>query len=73
MSDLRHEWVIGVSISEQRGDGQKDLGDGESGRPLVFKDVQTDTTVRVDVGVVDSGCEVDLRRFERIISGEVDV
>lgn len=40
--------------------------------PLVTENVQTDAAVRVDVGVVDTGGEVDLRWFERIIGGEVD-
>ena len=40
--------------------------------PLVTENVQTDAAIRVDVGVVDAGGEVDLRWFERIIGGKVD-
>lgn len=46
--------------------------DGESRAPLVSQDVQTDAAVGVDVGVVDTGGEVDLRGLERIVGREVN-
>lgn len=46
--------------------------DGQSGAPLVSQDIQTDAAVRVDVGVIDASGEVDLRRLEGVIGGEVD-
>lgn len=39
---------------------------------MVPQDVETDTAVRVDVGVVDAGREVDLGRLEGIVGREVD-
>jgi hypothetical protein len=48
------------------------LADGERGAPLVSQDVQADASVRVDVGVVDAGGEVDLRGLEGVVGGEVD-
>ena len=48
------------------------FGDGQSGAPLVSQDVQADAAVGVDVGVVDARGEVDLRRLERVVCGEVD-
>jgi hypothetical protein len=39
---------------------------------LVPQDVQTDTAVGVDVGVVDAGGEVDLGGLEWVVGGEVD-
>ena len=48
------------------------LGNGQGRTPLVSQDVQTDATVRVDVGVVDARSEVNLRRLERVVCGEVD-
>lgn len=44
----------------------------QSRAPLVSKNVKTDAAVRVDVGVVDSGGEVDLWRLEWVVRGEVD-
>jgi hypothetical protein len=39
---------------------------------LISENVQTDTAVAVDVGVVDAGGEVDLGRLEGVVCGEVD-
>lgn len=44
----------------------------QSRAPLVSKNVQTNTAVRVDVGMVDSSCEVDLWWLERVVCGEMD-
>ena len=73
VSDLGHERVIRVSVSQQGADGEEHLRDGERGRPLILQDVQANGTVRVDIGVVDSSCEVNLGRLEGVIGGEVDV
>lgn len=40
--DLGHERIIRVRVSQQRADRQKDLGDGQGGRPLIFQDVKAD-------------------------------
>ena len=48
------------------------FGDSEGGAPLVAQDVQADATVRVDVRVVDTGGEVNLRRLEGVVGREVD-
>ena len=42
-------------------------------RPLRPEDVQTDCSVRVDVGMIYPGGECKFRRFERVVGGEVDV
>lgn len=39
---------------------------------MVPQDVQTDTAVRVDVGVIDAGGEVNLGRLERVVGREVN-
>lgn len=48
------------------------LTDGKRRAPLVSQNVQTDASVRVDVGVVDAGGEVDLRGLEGVVGREVD-
>ena len=58
--DLGNERIVGVGVSQHGADRQQDLGDCESWRPLIPQDIQADAAVAVDVGVVDSGCEVDL-------------
>ena len=48
------------------------LRNGEGRAPLIPQDVQADRAVAVDVWVVDAGGEVDLRRLEGVVCGEVD-
>ena len=40
--------------------------------PLVPKDVEADAAIRVDIGVVDTGGEVDLWGLKGIVGREVD-
>jgi len=47
------------------------FGNGQGGAPLVAQDVEAYATVRVDVWVVDTSGEVDLRRLERIVGRKV--
>jgi hypothetical protein len=45
------------------GGGRKlTLGDGKSWRPLILQDIKTDTTIAVNVRMIDLGGEVDLNR-----------
>jgi hypothetical protein len=48
------------------------FADGERRAPLVSQNVQADASVRVDVGVVNAGGEVDLRGLEGVVGREVD-
>ena len=48
------------------------FGDCESRTPLVSQNVKADAAVRVDVGMVDTGGEIDLRRLERVVGREMD-
>ena len=45
VGDLWHEWIIWVWISQERTDGEQDLGDGQGWRPLVLEDIQTDASI----------------------------
>ena len=73
VSDLGDERVIRIRVRQQRADREEDLGDGESGRPLVFQDVKADGAIAVDVHMVNFRGEGDLGRLERIVGREVDV
>lgn len=46
--------------------------DGQCRRPLVSKDVKTDGTICIDVGVVNLGGKADFGWFEWIVRGETD-
>lgn len=49
---------------------ERTFRDGQRRTPLVPQDIQTDRTVRVDVGVVNLGREADLWRLEGVIGRE---
>jgi len=72
VGDFGDQRIVGVGVSQQRTDGQQHLSDGQSGGPLILQDIQADTTVGVDVRMVNSSIETDLGRLEGIISGEVN-
>ena len=73
VGNLGDKGVIGVGVAQQRTNGKEEFGDGQSGAPFVLQNIQTDATVGVNVGVVDLCGEVDLRGFEGVVRGEVDV
>lgn len=71
MCDFWDEGVVWVGVGEHRADGEENyikrmrewgytFGDCEGRGPLITENVETDTTVRVDVGVIDSSCEIYL-------------
>ena len=70
MRDIWHQWVIRVRVCQHRADREEHLGDRQSWTPLVPEDIKTDTTVGIDVRVVNLGLERDLRRLEGIVRGE---
>ena len=47
------------------------FGNGQGGAPLITQNVQADAAVRVDVGVVDTGGEVNLGGLEGVVGREV--
>lgn len=49
------------------------FGDGQSRAPLVSKNIETNATITIDIRVVDSSREVDLRRLEWVVRGELDL
>ena len=73
---LRNVWdkrIIGVGVSQKRTDREKDLGNGQCRTPLVLQNVETNSSVGVDVAVVDSSGEVDLGRLEWVVGREVNI
>jgi hypothetical protein len=73
LRDIGHQWIIGVGIGKEGTNGKQDLGNGQGRTPLVLQNVQTDSTVRVDVAMVDASGKVNLWWFERVIGGKMNV
>lgn len=71
MCNFRHERVVWVRIREHRADGEEDFRNGKGRRPLVPQNVEADAAIGIDIGMVDSGCEVDLRRLEWVVGRKV--
>ena len=55
--------LTGVGVRQQTEQIQKNLGDGQRRGPIGLQYVQGDKAARVDVGMVDVRCELDLRRL----------
>ena len=73
LSDIRYQWIIGIWVSKQGTDRQQNLADRQGRTPLILEDIKTDTTIGINVTMIDTSGEVDLGWFEWIVSGEMDV
>jgi len=69
----RDKRIIRVGISQERADRQENLSSGQSGAPLRAENVKADSSLFIDVGVVDLCYEGHLRRLKGVVSGEVNV
>lgn len=64
LRDFGDKGVVGVWIGQQRANRKKYLRHGQGRTPLVAQDVKANAPIRVNVRMVDSRCERDLRRFK---------
>ena len=73
MGDLRNEWVIWVGIGQEGTKWEENLRNCESRWPLILENIQTDTSIRIDVAVIDPGRECALGRLEGIVGWETNI
>lgn len=73
LCNVWHQWIVRVGISQQRADGEQDLANSQGRTPLILEDIQADTSVGVDVTVVNTCGEVDFGGLEGIICGEMNI
>lgn len=73
LSDIRYQWIIGVGVGKKRTNRKQHLADRQGRTPLVLENVKADTSIRVDVTMIDTGSEVNLGWFEWIVGGEMNV
>jgi len=73
LCNVRNKRIIRIRIGQERTNGQQHLGNCQSGAPLVLEDVQTDTSIGIDVAVIDTGGEVHFGWLEGVICREVNV
>lgn len=43
-----------IGVTQERGNGKKDLGDGQNGAPVVLECIQADISTTIDVAMIDS-------------------
>jgi hypothetical protein len=73
LGNIWNQWIIRVRVSEKGADRKQDLANSQSRTPLVLQDVQANTSVGVDVTVIDTSGKVNLGWLERIVSGEMNI
>jgi hypothetical protein len=73
LSNVRDKRIIGIRIRKKGANTKQHLAYGKSGTPLILENIETNTSIRVDVAVVDACGEVDLGGFEGVVGGEVKV
>ena len=73
LSNVGHKWVVGVGISEEGTNTEQHFAYSEGWTPLILQNIEADSTIRINVAVVDACSKMHLGGLERVISGEVDV
>jgi len=73
LSNFWNKWIIGIGLIQQGTDGEKDLADRQCGTPVIFEDVETDTSLRVDIAVIDLCDEANFWWLEWIVRGELNL
>ena len=71
--DLSDQGVIGVGVTQQGADREEHLSRRQGWRPLILQDVQTDTSIGVNVRVIHLRLELALRGLEGVVGRELDV
>jgi hypothetical protein len=69
LGDIGSEGIVGVRGTEKSLDREKDSSDLKGGRPIILKDVKTDATKFINVGVEDLGKKSDLGRCHGVVVG----
>ena len=73
LCNVWHQGIIGIGIRQEGADREQDLANRQSRTPLILEDIKADSSVGVDVAVVDPSGKVDLGRFEWVIRREVNI
>jgi hypothetical protein len=63
LRNIRHKRIIGVGVSQEGADTKQDFANGQCRTPLVLENIKTDTSVGVDVAMVNACGKVNLGRL----------
>lgn len=73
LRDTSNKRVVRVWIGEERAYGQQHFGHRQRRAPLLFQDIQTYLSVRVNIAMVDTRPKLNLGWLEWIVGREVNV
>ena len=73
MGHLRPQGIVGIGIGQQGQDGQQNLGNGQSRRPLILENIQADHAGRVHIRMIDLRCKGDLGGLKGIVRREMNI
>ena len=73
LSNVRHKGIFRVGVGQERTNGEQDLANGQSWTPLIFENVEANSSVGIDIAVVDPSREMDLGRLEWVVRREMNV
>ena len=61
LRNIGHQRIIRVGVGKEGADTEKYLGDGQCRAPLILENIQTNTSIGVDVAVINACGEMDFR------------
>jgi hypothetical protein len=70
---LRDKRIIWIRVREQRANGEEQLGDSQSRRPVILEDIEADSSFIIDIAVIDLGGELNLWWLEWVILWELEL
>lgn len=73
LGNVGNQGIIRIGVGEKRADTQKNLTDSQRWTPLVFQNIKANTSVGIDVAMINACREVDLRWLKWIVSWEVNI
>ena len=63
LSNVGYQRVVRIRVSEEGADTQQNFANGERWAPLIFENIKTDSSVGIDVAVVNACGKVNFGRL----------
>ena len=73
LSNVGDKRIVGVWVGEEGANTEQDLAYGKGWAPLILENVKADSSIGVDVAMIDACGEVHLGWLKGVICGEVDI
>jgi hypothetical protein len=73
LGNVGHKRIIWIGVREEGTNTEQHFANSEGRTPLILQNVEADSTIRVNVAVVDARSKMHLRGFEWVIGGKVNV